>query len=127
MSFDLHSYADINRLVRDKEYAKKKYIIVKSINTNKLSQLEKQLIDISSTDPEWRDKVLGLKRQISELKSLGKTKSHYLLKYNKNYLNADNIETLGMFRSVVTDGNTILSIAPSKSVSMDRLSSVSIL
>jgi len=40
----------------------------------------------------------------------------YLIKYNKSSLNETNIQTLGLFRSVITDGENILSFAPPKSI-----------
>mgnify|MGYP001408650812 CR=1 FL=1 len=39
----------------------------------------------------------------------------YLIKYNKHSLTHDNVSTLGLFRSVITDGERILSFAPTKS------------
>ena len=39
----------------------------------------------------------------------------YLIKYNKHSLTHDNVSTLGLFRSVITDGERILSFAPPKS------------
>ena len=39
----------------------------------------------------------------------------YLIKYNKHSLTQDNVSTLGLFRSVITDGQRILSFAPPKS------------
>lgn len=39
----------------------------------------------------------------------------YLIKYNKQMLTDDNISTLGLFRSIITDGKKILSFAPPKS------------
>ena len=43
-------------------------------------------------------------------------KSLYLLRYDKKYLNYNNIKTLGLFRSVITDGTKIVSFSPPKSV-----------
>ena len=40
----------------------------------------------------------------------------YLIKYNKSALNDSNTHTLGLYRSVITDGKKILSFAPPKSV-----------
>ena len=40
----------------------------------------------------------------------------YLIKYNKSKLNDANSQTLGLFRSVITDGEIILSFAPPKSI-----------
>ena len=40
----------------------------------------------------------------------------YLIKYNKSALTEENVSSLGLFRSVITDGKRILSFAPPKSV-----------
>ena len=48
-----------------------------------------------------------------------KIKKHnglYLIKYDKSRLNEANISSLGLFRSVITDGEKILSFAPPKSM-----------
>ena len=74
-SFILTSYADIPRLVSDREYAKSKHLIVK------------------------------------------KQKGLFIIKYNKSALNSENILSLGLFRSVITDGEKILSFSPPKSIS----------
>jgi hypothetical protein len=44
----------------------------------------------------------------------------YLIKYNKSALNDNNIHTLGLHRSVITDGEKILSFAPPKSVNYNQ-------
>ncbi len=46
----------------------------------------------------------------------------YIIKYNKTELCIGNEKTLGLFRSVVTDGETILSFAPPKSINFDVFS-----
>ena len=43
----------------------------------------------------------------------------FVLKYNKFALNEKNINTLGLFRSVVTDGSSLLAFSPPKSISFD--------
>ena len=40
----------------------------------------------------------------------------YVIKYDKNYLTKENISTLGCYRSVITNGEVVLSMAPPKSV-----------
>jgi len=40
----------------------------------------------------------------------------YAVKYNKRSLTPDNTRTLGLWRSIVTDGKNILSVAPAKAV-----------
>ena len=42
-----------------------------------------------------------------------------IIKYDKNKLTADNVNTTGMFRSVVYKNNRILAVSPHKSVSYD--------
>tara|TARA_X000000368_G_C23025808_1_gene710111 strand:- start:399 stop:1580 length:1182 start_codon:yes stop_codon:yes gene_type:complete len=39
-----------------------------------------------------------------------------LIKYNKEKLNSDNLNTLGLFRSVIVDGERIISYSPPKSI-----------
>ena len=43
----------------------------------------------------------------------------YLIKYKKKFITEENVNTLGLFRSIITDGNRILSIAPPKSLSLN--------
>lgn len=43
----------------------------------------------------------------------------FVLKYNKSGLNAENISTLGLFRSIVTDGNSLLAFSPPKSIEFE--------
>ena len=38
-----------------------------------------------------------------------------IIKYNKEYINNDNIDSLGLFRSIISDGKKILSNSPGKS------------
>ena len=64
----------------------------------------------------WREQVDNLKRSIQEEKN---NLTRYLIKYKKASLNATNYHTLGLFRSVITDGEKILSIAPPKSLPYD--------
>ena len=39
----------------------------------------------------------------------------FLIKYIKNHINSENISSFGRFRSVITDGKNIISMAPQKS------------
>lgn len=48
-----------------------------------------------------------------------KINGYYLMKYKKNKLNNDNMETLGLFRSVIVDDNQVLSYSPPKSITED--------
>ena len=50
-------------------------------------------------------------------------KSLYILCYDKESLHFANIQTLGLFRSVITDGEKILSFSPPKSVPFDMFAS----
>lgn len=43
--------------------------------------------------------------------------NYYLLKYKKNKVNDDNLETLGLFRSVIVDDDRVICYAPPKSLS----------
>ena len=85
IAYDLASYADISRVVKDPEYAKSKCLCVKH---------QPQIYS----------------NQADKLHSL------YVIKYDKQCLNAANYHTLGLWRSVVTDGNRVLSFAPPKSL-----------
>lgn len=44
---------------------------------------------------------------------------YHLIKYKKNKLTKDNIETLGLFRSVIVDDSRIISFSPPKSLTED--------
>ena len=44
----------------------------------------------------------------------------YIVKYDRTKLNFDNAETLGMFRSVITDGEKIVCFSPQKSIDYTR-------
>lgn len=56
------------------------------------------------------------------LKSV-KISSTTLIKYNKNMLNESNINTLGLFRSVIVDNEKIISYSPPKSISYNTFKS----
>ena len=43
----------------------------------------------------------------------------FVLKYNKYGLNAENVNTLGLFRSIITDGTSLLSFSPPKSINFE--------
>jgi len=44
-----------------------------------------------------------------------------IIQYNKNFLNSDNIKTLGLFRSIIVDAcGNIISFAPPKSVPFEH-------
>jgi len=43
----------------------------------------------------------------------------FILKYNKYGLNDKNINSLGLFRSIITDGSSLLAFSPPKSLSFD--------
>lgn len=45
----------------------------------------------------------------------------FIIQYNKNFLNSDNIKTLGLFRSIIVDAcGNIISFAPPKSVPFEH-------
>ena len=79
-----------------------------------MKKLEDALREIPSDDDNWREKVDDLKRQVAEEKS---NSIRYIIKYNKYYIDLDNQNTLGLFRSVISDGTNIISFAPPKSLS----------
>lgn len=72
-TFNLGAYADVEKVVTDKEYAESKNLIVKHIGNK------------------------------------------YLIKYDKSKVTRGNTGTLGLFRSIITDGKKIISFAPPKS------------
>jgi len=43
----------------------------------------------------------------------------YVIKYDKTQLNKDNLQSLGLFRSIVTDGQKLLAFSPPKSVPLE--------
>ena len=43
----------------------------------------------------------------------------YIIKYNKHCLTQDNVQTLGHFRSIITDGKKLLAYSPPKSISSE--------
>jgi hypothetical protein len=62
---------------------------------------------------------LDIKQILTGEHSDYKIKNHkglYVIKYNKSALNNENVTSLGLFRSVITDGEKILSFAPPKSI-----------
>ena len=48
-----------------------------------------------------------------------KINNYHLLKYKKNKLNQSNIETLGLFRSVIVDDDRVVCYSPPKSLTQD--------
>ena len=115
--FNLETYVDIKALIDDPQMQRDKYLKVKKcyIRTPQLQALEDAIRSIPSDAENWKDKVDTLKRQISAEKRI-----RFVIKYDKNYLNADNIRSLGLFRSVITDGKKILSFAPPKSLTVNE-------
>lgn len=116
--YTLSDYADIPRVIVDSQYAKSKGLIVKSQRLKNVREIEDKLKAIPSDDPEWREKVTLLKRELSEAKKSNERRLH-IIKYNRNSLNSENATSLGLFRSVITDGTRILSFAPVKSISVE--------
>ena len=118
MEYQLNSYADLKEVIENSSYAEKKYLLVKPYESELLEQLKHELKCVDSGDNLWKEKVSKLKVSISREKQRTKL---FIIKYNKQYLNIDNLKTLGMFRSVVTDGCNIYSFAPPKSSPIDML------
>ena len=117
---DLSLYADIQQLVTDSQYAKDKNINVISIPSAKLTELKQALLEIKSCDPDWTTKVNKYKELMKEEKAKN---DMFILKYDKYMLTDGNTKTLGLFRSVVTDGKTIMAYAPPKSINIDDFQS----
>jgi hypothetical protein len=114
--FNLGIYADFSRAVNDKTYAKEMNLTVKTVKNKTIKKMEQNLRDIPSDDPDWKNRVMSLKSQISNARKQKCNKNLSIIKYNKKVLNAINETTLGLFRSVITDGENILSYAPPKSI-----------
>ena len=116
--FNLADYVALTEVINDRNVAEEKHLTVKKAyqKTPHLQKLEDELRAVASDDPDWRDKVMGLKKQVAEEKA---NLVRYIIKYQKHYLNADNIQTLGLFRSVITNGKKILAFSAPKSVSYD--------
>ena len=47
----------------------------------------------------------------------------YIIKYDKRFLHEKNLDTLGLFRSIITDGKKLISFSPPKSVPYQLFSS----
>lgn len=122
--FKLDTYANVKSLIEDAEYAKSKGISVKKyqIKSPRLKELEDKLKTIPSDDNNWRENVDTLKRAINQEKC---NLMRYVVKYNKQQLTADNYRTLGLFRSVITDGKKILCFAPPKSILYEQFENCS--
>lgn len=121
--YTLNDYVDISRVIEDSSYAKNMGLIVKSQKIKSVKDIENKLKAIPSDDPDWREKVMSLKRDLAEAKQAAGKRLH-VIKYNKNSLNSTNISTLGLFRSVITDGSRVVSFAPPKSYSIDDFMSL---
>ncbi len=113
---DIQEYANIEQLINDSAYAKSKYINVIHVPTEREHELKQSLIDIKSDDSDWKEKVTTLKRELSDEKI---NASRFILKYDKSKLDSANCDTLGLFRSIITDHKNILAFSPPKSTSYD--------
>lgn len=116
---NLASYANIKNLVNDASYAKSKHLFVKKYisRSSIIEALEEKLREIPSDSENWREKVDNLKKEIAQ----EKTKStRYVIKYDKQYITSANQATLGLFRSVITDGENVMCYAPPKSLSFEK-------
>lgn len=45
---------------------------------------------------------------------------YHIIKYNKKYITSDNVDSYGLYRSVIVKNNKILSFSPPKSVNIDK-------
>lgn len=116
---NLASYANINDLVNDPSYAKSKHLIVKKYiaRSSIIEALEDKLREIPSDSENWREKVDNFKREIAKEKAKS---TRYVIKYDKQYITPANQTTLGLFRSVITDGDNVMCYAPPKSLSFEK-------
>jgi hypothetical protein len=114
---NIQKYADIEQLIVDSEYAKSKFINVTHIPTKRENELKQMLLAVKSDDLNWKEKVTTLKRELSEEKN---NASRYILKYDKSKLDSTNTDTLGLFRSIITDSKNIIAFSPPKSRNYDN-------
>ena len=112
--YNLADIVDIKRLYKDNAYAKEMGIIVKRQKSEQVKILKNKLREVDNDDENWREKVMGLKSEITEANK--SENCIYLLKYNKKALNVTNKKTLGLFRSVILHNDKIISFSPPKSI-----------
>tara|TARA_Y100000996_G_scaffold414815_1_gene406909 strand:+ start:457 stop:1782 length:1326 start_codon:yes stop_codon:yes gene_type:complete len=108
---------DLGKLIYDRNYTKQKGCTVHPFKSSALRTLERELKNIRSDDPNWTEKVNNMKGLIcKEIEN----NNRYIIRYDKTRLNSDNYSTLGLFRSIVTDGERIISYAPPKSLPIEE-------
>ncbi len=66
--YNLANTVDIQRLYEDDEYAQEMGIIVKQQKSEQVKNLENKLREVDNDDENWREKVMGLKSEITEAK-----------------------------------------------------------
>ena len=78
--FNLADYVALTEVITNRNVAEEKHLTVKKAyqKTPKLQKLEDELREIPSDDPDWREKVMGLKKQIAEEKA---NLVRYIIKY----------------------------------------------
>ncbi len=113
---------DISSIINDREYARKEGFRIFSFKSKNLKALEQNMKDIKSDDEDWKNKVTNLKRLIQKEKELN---NRFIIRYSKDYINSNNIQSYGLFRSLITDGNNIISFSPQKSLSLDSFKNIS--
>tara|TARA_A100001015_G_C15039566_1_gene738703 strand:- start:722 stop:2029 length:1308 start_codon:yes stop_codon:yes gene_type:complete len=113
---------DITSIINNKEYARKEGFRIFSFKSKNLKALEKNMKDIKSDDVDWKNKVTNLKRLIEKEKELN---NRFIIRYSKDNINSNNIHSYGLYRSLITDGNKIISFSPQKSQSLDNFKNIS--
>lgn len=117
--FTPSDYADISKVINDNRYATEKHLKVKSPKVKDLKDIEQRLLDVKSDDPDWKEKVDALKKERTAAMQINSQQLH-IIKYKKSSLNKTNVQTLGLFRSIITDGKKIICFAPPKSLSCEE-------
>ena len=65
-------------------------------------------------------KIIGNKKYAKDNNfKVKQSEKLFLIKYIKKFLNSDNIGSYGRYRSIITDGETIVAMAPHKSYKFD--------
>ena len=81
-----------------------------------LKVLERKLRNLDNDDVDWKNKVEQYKTLIKEEKNKN---TRFIIRYNKDHINFDTMNNLGLFRSIITDSNKIISFSPQKSVPIE--------
>ena len=113
---------DINNIINNRTYSENEGFQIFNFRSKNLNALEKKLREIQCDDSDWKNKVTNLKHLINIEKEKN---NRFIIRYKKDRINTINVNDYGLFRSIVTDGNSILSFSPPKSIDLDKLRNIS--